>query len=85
MLHGHLLTLVLAGVQRLRHPLHKPVLRHELDPLSGPVGSCSTHAVHLLGAVAFGDIGLLQDLVSVKLLRATAQVSGCGEPSLLQG
>ena len=63
--HRHLLALVLAGVQRLRLPLHPPVLGHFLDPLGGVVGSGRPHAEPLLWAVALGDVHLLQDLVRV--------------------
>ena len=57
--HRHLLLLVLSWVERLRLPLHKSVLRHELDPLSGSVGPTSAHAVVILVAVAYRDLGLL--------------------------
>ena len=57
--HRHLLLLVLSWVERLRLPLHQSVLRHELDPLSGSVGPAGTHAVVLLVAVAYCDLGLL--------------------------
>ena len=48
---GHLFTLMLQRVERLRLPLHQPVLHHKLDPFCGVVGPGCTHTVPFSTAV----------------------------------
>ena len=52
---SHLHLLVLEWIERLRRPLHVPVLGDELYPLGGCVGSCCAHAVVSSVTVPHGE------------------------------
>ena len=74
MLQGHLFVLVLQRVERLRLPLHQPVLHHKLDPFGGAVGPGCTHAVPFGTAVVkHGVLCFLEYTLSVKGLHCLAQ------------
>lgn len=74
MLQGHLFTLVLQRVERLRLPLHQPVLHDKLDPLGGVVGPGCTHAVPFGAAVVKHDIlSFFEYTLGVKGLHCLAQ------------
>ena len=74
MLQGHLFALVLQRVERLRLPLHQPVLHHKLDPFGGAVGPGCTHAVPFGTAVVkHGVLCFLEYTLGVKGLHCLAQ------------